>query len=328
MNQPTRIHRRTLLQAAIGLGASLSLPAVVNAQGDAARGPLKIIVPLPAGGAADATVRAIVQAYEKQTRQVAIVDNRPGGVFQIAMQGLLAAPPDGQTLIHLNTGMVAAQVVQKRFDLTRQLAPLTLAGETSFMVVAAPDSPFKTLKEMIEYGRANPGKLSFATPGPGSGEHLKIAQLEKAAGFTGLAVTYKGGPDMIKAVVGGEVSFAIIPPVLAMQFAPKGQVKVLATLDGARVTPQFPDAPTMAELGIPMAPTRFWGGFAAHADTPAPIVQRLSQDLGAAVVAPSVVERMATMGLTMQASKPEEFRKVILGDVAWMTEAAKGLKFE
>ena len=146
--------------------------------------------------------------------------------------------------------------------------------------------------------------------------------------MTKRAVPYKGGPDMIKAVVAGEVSFTIIPPVLAMQFAPKGQVKVLATLDAARLVPQFPDAPTMAEVGIPVAPTRFWGGFAVHADTPAPIVQRLSRELGAAVVAPPVVERMATMGLIMQASKPEEFRKLIASDAAWMADAAKGLKLE
>ncbi|MEJ8855606.1 tripartite tricarboxylate transporter substrate binding protein [Variovorax robiniae] len=325
MTLPTRIQRRTLLQAAIGLGASLALPAL--AQGEAARAPLKIIVPLPAGGAADVAARAIAQEYEKQTKQVAIIDNRPGGIFQIAMQGLLSAPADGQTLIHLNSGMVAAQVVQKRYDLTKQVAPLTLAGETAFMVIAAPNSPFKTMKEMIEYGKANPGKLSYGTPGPGSGEHLKIAQMEKALGFTGMAVPYKGGPDMIKAVVANEVSFTIIPSVLAMQFAPKGQVKVLGTIDAARVA-QFPDAPTMAELGLPVPPMRFWGGFAAHADTPAPIVQRLSRDLGAAVMAPAVVERLGALGLIMNASKPEEFRKAIVSDVAWMTDAAKGLKFE
>lgn len=324
MNQSATNNRRRLLRAAGAACLALAAQRAL-AQSDFPNGPLKIIVPLPAGGAVDVSVRAMATELEKLLKQAVVVDNRPGGVFQIAMQALLSAPADGHTLIHLNSGMVAAQVVQKRYDLNRQLAPVTLSGESQMVILVGPKSPHKTLKDLVDFARANPGKVTYSMPGPGSGEHLKVAQMEKAGGFSVLAVPYKGGPDMVKAVIGGEVDFTVTAAIFAAQFAPKGLVRVLATLDPVRLK-DFPEAATLAESGLVVAPMRFWGGYAVHADTPAAIVKRLNEVLSQATVTPALVERMAPFGMLLQPSKsPDDFRRLIAADAVWMADAAKAL---
>lgn len=324
MSRKQPASRRQFLQATGACALTLA-SHTAGAQNDFPRGPLKIIVPLPAGGAVDVSVRAMAAEMEKLLKQTVVVDNRPGGVFQIAVQALLAAPADGHTLIHLNSGMVAAQVVQKRYDLNRQLTPVTLSGESQMVMLVGPKSPHKTLKDLVEFARANPGKVTYSMPGPGSGEHLKVAQMEKAGGFSVLAVPYKGGPDMVKAVIGGEVDFTVTAAIFAAQFAPKGLVRVLATLDPARLK-DFPDAATLAESGLDVAPMRFWGGYAVHADTPATLVKRLNDVLSQATLAPALVERLAPFGMVLQPSKsPEDFRRLIAADAAWMADAGKGL---
>lgn len=310
-------------------GAALmcaSLPAV--AQSDYPNRPIKIVIPLPAGGAADVGVRTMALELEKSLKQPVVVDNKPGGLFMVGLQSVLNAPADGYTVMHLNVGMVGVQVVQKKFDLNKQLMPLTVSGDTPMVLMVGPNSPHKTMKDLIAFGRANPGKLNFATPGTGTVEHLKIAQIEKVGGFTGVNVAYKGGPDMVKAVIGGEVDFTIAPAIFAMQFAPKGQVKVLAAIDQTRLK-EFPDVPTIVEAGVNVSPLRMWGGYAVHPDTPPAIAQRLQRELAAATVSAPVVEKLTPFGMVLQASKSsDDFRKQIAAETVWMTDVVKGLKLE
>ncbi len=321
---PTRRHA---IQSIGAFAATLAVPTL-QAQSDFPRGPIKIIIPLPAGGAADAGVRAMAIEMEKSIKQSVVVENKPGGLYQVGFQALLQAPADGLTVLHLNSGMVAVQVVQKRYDLNKQLQPLTVSGDTPMVLMVGPASPYKTLKDLVAFGRANPGRLSYATPGAGSIEHLKCAQIEKAAGFSGLNVAYKGGPDMVKAVIGGEVDFTVAPAIFAAQFAPKGQVRVLAAVDNMRLK-EFPDVPSIVEAGVDVTPLRLWGGYAVHPDTPPVIVQRLFKEFAAAATSAPVVARLTPFGMHIEASKsPDDFRRLITSDAIWMAEVAKGLKLE
>ena len=320
------VPRRRALQLAGAAALALSLPAL--AQSDYPSRPIRIVVPLPAGGAADVGVRTMALELEKSMKQPIVVDNKPGGLFMVGLQSVLSAPADGYTVMHLNLGMLGVQVVQKKFDLNKQLIPLTVAGDTPMVLMVGPNSPHKTMKDLIAYGRANPGKLNYATPGPGAIEHLKIAQMEKAGGFTGTNVAYKGGPDMVKAVIGGEVDFTVAPAIFAMQFAPKGQVRVLAAIDQSRLK-EFADVPTIVEAGVNVSPLRIWSGFAVHPDTPPAIVQRLQRELATAVMSAPVAEKLTPYGMVLQSSKTsDDFRRQIASDVAWMTEAARDLKLE
>lgn len=320
----SQLTRRLVLDLAGAALLGAALPG--QAQTDYPNRPIKIVIPLPAGGAADVGVRTMALELEKSLKQPVVVENKPGGLFMLGLQSVLAAPADGYTVMHLNLGMVGVQVVQKKFDLNKQLIPLTIAGDTPMVLMVGANSPHKTMKELVAFGRANPGKLNYATPGQGAIEHLKIAQMEKVAGFTGVNVAYKGGPDMVKALIGGEVDFTMAPAILAMQFAPKGQVRVLAAIDQTRLK-EFPDVPTIVEAGVSVSPLRIWSGFAVHPDTSPAIVQRLQRALATVAVSAPVVEKLTPFGMTLKSSKTvEEFRQQIASDVVWMTEAAQDLK--
>jgi tripartite-type tricarboxylate transporter receptor subunit TctC len=188
-----------------------------------------------------------------------------------------------------------------------------------------PRSPHKTLADLVAYGRAHPGALTYATSGLGSLEHLKIAQIEKVAGFQGLNVPFRGGPDMVKALIGGEVDFTVVATALGAQFAPKGLVRVLAVLDDRRL-PEFPEVPTLVEAGVSVSPLRIWGGYAVRAGTPAAVVQRLHGALVAAARDPEMLARLAPLGMTGFTSRtPADFSAQIAADLAWMTATAVAL---
>lgn len=319
------MNRRRLLQQTAALAAGSSAWGAAWGQAAGPAGALRIIVPWPASGAVDVSVRAGVPALERLLGLPVVVDNRPGGQFQPALQVLAQAPADGRTLVHLTSGMVAVQAVHGAYDLLADLLPLTAVGDTSMVLMVGPRSPHKTLAELIAFGRANPGRLTYATSGQGSLEHLKIAQIEQAAGWRGLNVPYRGGPDMVKALIGGEVDFTIVATVFAAQFVPKGLVRVLAALDDRRL-PELPDVPTLGQAGVNVSPLRIWGGYAVRAGTPEAVVQRLHAALVAAARDPEVAARLAPLGMTVFTSPaPADFSALIAADLAWMKTMASGL---
>jgi tripartite-type tricarboxylate transporter receptor subunit TctC len=318
------MNRRLALQQAAALAVGSTLARTAWSQPAASAGPLRIIVPWPASGAVDVSVRAGVPALERLLGQSVVVDNRAGGQFQLALQAMALAPADGNTLLHLSAGMVAVQAVQGQYDLLADLIPITAVGDTSMVLMVGPRSPHKTLAELVAHGRANPGALTYATSGQGSLEHLKIAQIEKVAGFQGLSVPFRGGPDMVKALIGGEVDFTIVATAFAAQFAPRGLVRVLAALDERRL-PELPEVPTVREAGVNVPPLRVWGGYAVRAGTPAAVVQRLHGALVAAARDPEVAARLAPLGMTVFTSTaPADFSAQIAADLAWMKTMASG----
>lgn len=325
MHPIVRPARRAALRTGAALAAGLATGAARAQGADFPKGPVKIIVALPPGGAADVAARSMQGPLEQIWKQPVIVENRPGGQFQIAMQALQAAPADGQTLMHVFNSFASVHAVQKLFDLENQVIPVTQTSITPIVLLVRGNSPHRTLADLIAFGRANPGKLTYSTLGPGSVEHLKMAQVERAAGFTGTAVPYRGGPDSIKALIGGEIDFQFTAGIFAKQFAPSGQVRVLATLEPTRWS-DFPDVPTVAEAGLAVPPMTYWGGYVVKAGTPMAIVDRIRADLAAVAVLPTVTERLAAAGGMASVSPSREaFRQQISSEIAWMSAAAKQL---
>jgi tripartite-type tricarboxylate transporter receptor subunit TctC len=321
----SRLHpRRRVLHVAAAAAASIALP--LRAQSGFPSGPLRIIVSVPAGGAADVGARALGIVLERNLKQPVVVENRTGGNFQIAWQGLQSFPADGHTLLHIFNTFPAVHAVQKLFDMERQSMAITEVGSTPIVVLVKGDSPYKTIGDLLTYARANPGKVNYSTTGVGTFEHLKMAQFEKAGGFKGLAVPYRGGPDAAKALLGGEITFmGMAPGIFAKQFAPTGQVRVLATM-GATRWKDFPDVPTLAESGVNITPASYWGGYVVRSGTAPDIVQRLYREVSAAAMDPSVVEKIAASGQVAHVSKsPDDFRQFLASEMSWIAEAAKGL---
>lgn len=321
MENSQSLNRRQILGSLGAIGLSAALPAA--AQADFPTRPIRIVLGLPAGGAADIVVRALAQELEHAMKQPVVVDNKPGGLFQIAVQAVSAAPADGHTLLYINSSFVTVQAVQKKFDLTRQFQPLTLTGETPSVLVVNANSRFKTMKDLVDFGRARPDELSYGTLGVGTIEHLKSVQLTEAAGFDAKAIPYKGGPDMLNAVIAGDIQFTGVNVFSALPFIKAGKLRALAALDSTRIK-ALPDTPTIIEAGVNTSTTRIWSGFAVHPATPQPIAQRLFTELVAAMNSPEIIKKYAPMGILTTTSKsPDEFRNLIISEAAWMGAASK-----
>jgi tripartite-type tricarboxylate transporter receptor subunit TctC len=326
MHTPMKIRRRSVLGAAAALVVGPTGHA--NAQSRYPERPVRIVIPLPAGGAADVSMRAIGKELEKALGQSIVIENKPGGLFQIGVQTIASAPADGHSLLYMYSGMVSTQAIQKQFDLARQFDPVIALSESPTVLAVSGTSRFKSVRELVDFGRANPDKLTYSTLGAGSLEHLKSYELISTAGFSAVPVPYKGGPDAVKALIGGEVDFIITPVFFAQQFMPSGRMRVLAAMDDRRLA-ALPAIPTIIEAGVKVPPFRFWTGLLARAGTPAPIVQRLHKEIHAVMTMPSVTEvYTASGGVYYQSNNPEELRERIRSEAQSMGELARSLKLQ
>lgn len=312
----SRLTRRSLLQ---GLAAT-ALPLPAAAQAAFPSKPLRVVVPLPASGAADVSVRILAEVMQGPLGQPIGVDNRPGGAYALGFQQLAAAAPDGHTLLHINPTMCAIQASYKRFDMQRQLVPVAMMGTTDGVLIAAPNAPFKTVQDMVAWAKANPGKLSSGTIGLGSLEHLMMVNLGNKYGFTTNQIPFKGGPDGALAVAQGEV---MVMPVAAPLLVPfKDRVRPLASLVATR-NPLAPDAPTLQEAGFDVPHLAYWGGLAAPAGTPRAVVEALQKQVAAAVENPQLKARYQPLGLVPRYMPGDDLGRLIDNDLKWLGDAIK-----
>lgn len=316
----THILRRHLLAAAIAIGIA---PGFALAQSAYPSKPIRIVVPLPAGGAADAGARLLATSLQAQMKQPVIVDNKPGASFIIGMQAVTTAPADGYTLIALNTGMTAAQVTMKKFDLLKSLTPVTIVGRTPCLLVVSGKSNFSSMADLIAFSKANPGKLNFGSVGIGSLEHLWVTMFSKAVGIEVTHIPFKGMPDALTALAQGEVHF--IPAVYpaAAPFVQKGMLRSLGVISDKRFA-SMPEMPTLKEQGINVPPMEFWSGYAVPAGTPAPIVEQLRKEIAVALSDPAMREKFTALGTTVVTSDtPADFSKLIGTDLNWISATVK-----
>jgi tripartite-type tricarboxylate transporter receptor subunit TctC len=282
--------------------------------------PLKIIVPLPASGAADVSARLLAEAMQGPLGQSITVDNRPGGAYQIGIQQLTSSPADGYTLIHINPTMCAIQAAFKRYDMQKQLVPVALMGTTDGILIAAQNAPFKTVQEMVTWAKANPGKLTSGTIGLGSMEHLMMVNLGNKYGFTANHIPFKGGPDGAMAVAQGEVQ--VMPVAVPLLVQLKDKVRPLAILVDKR-NPISPDTPTLQEAGFDIPHLSYWGGLAAPAGTPKAVIDVLQRQIAAALETPTLKARYATLGLVPRYLPGDELGRMIEHDLKWLGDAVK-----
>lgn len=320
----TTIHRRRLLQ---GTAAALALPAWMQAQ--ASNGfpskPLKIIQPLPSGGAADSASRLLATAMEGPLGQAVMVENKPGGAFMVAMNTLKSAPADGYTLISLNAGMLATQAVYGQFDIFKELVPIVGTGETDVTFTTSGKQPFKTIRQLIDYGRANQGRLIYASPGPGTLEHLALANLCTRYGIEAIHVPVKGGPDMLKMVLQGDADLCTLAVPLVQQFLGSDRIRPLVVLNEKR-NPAIPDVPTYTEEKLDVQRLTLWGGLAAPAGTPKDVLDVLQKAALVAAAKPELQQKIAAAGMIPAALPAVAFGKLWQDDYAWISKSAAAAK--
>ena len=286
---------------------SLGLSASALSQPFPAK-PVRIVVPFPPGGGADALARLVAPQLAEIWKQPVAVENRPGASGHIGADFVAQAPADGTTLLMSSTASLTAKNVA-------QFAPVTLVSASPYVVTASLKTPVASIRELIALAGANPGKLSYASSGAGAASHLSAELFKSMAGVDLLHVPYKGTGQALTDLLAGQVDLLFAPSQTVIQHVRAGKLRALATT-GARRTATLPDLPTVAESGLPGYEALGWFGVLAPAATPRPIVEQLSADANRVLADPDVRSRMIALGADPRGNTPEEFARFIRDDQA------------
>lgn len=297
------IARRLLLGLCVGMSVALAAQAAYPER------PITIVVPFPSGGSTDAIARAVGTKMSARFRQPVIVDNRPGATGAIGAAMVKRAAPDGYTVMAASIGVYAMnQWLQKKlpYDPARDFDLLTVAVQAPNVLVVHPSVPANTVPELIAHLKKQPGKLSFASSGNGSSDHLTAELFWQKSGTSGLHVPYKGGGPAITDLLGGQTAASFVNVNTALPHIRAGRLKGLA-VTGARRSAVLPKVPTLGEAGVPGVEVYSWQAFAAPKGLPKEVKARLHAAIVAALKEPEVSARLVEQGFDIVANTPEQF---------------------
>lgn len=276
--------------------------------------PIRIIVPTPPGGVADIVGRAFAQKLN-EAGKTAVVENKTGAGGAIAADFVAKSPPDGYTVyvgFHA-TNAILPHLQKLNYDPETDLVPVTIAAKTANVLVVNPSVPAKTLKELIAYAKANPGKLTFASQGNGSTGHIVGEQFKSAAGIDINHVPYRGGAPAQQDLIAGHVTMLFDVLTIAVPQIQGEKVRAIAIADSSRAK-SLPDVPTVAEAGLPELESGPWFGFFVPAKTPQPIIDWLYAEAKKAFNAPDVQAQFDKQNLTAVLATPEQTRAFVAGE--------------
>lgn len=278
--------------------------------------PIKLIVPFPPGGAADAIGRYYARRLGDVLGQPVLVDNKPGAGTAIAAEAAARATPDGYTLSLATTGQLAVLPHLQpslRFDALKDFTPVALLGSVANVVAVSPQLGVSTLPQLLERARSAPGKTTYSSCGGGTLCHLTGELLQRLTGVQLLHVPYKGSAPAVVAAVAGEVDVAVDTlTVLAPQIR-AGKLRGLV-LTSAQRSPLIPDVPSAADAGVPGFTVSGWFGLVAPAGTPEPVVARLAREIDAIARSPDTTQHFTQLGIVAERSTPASFGDTIRAD--------------
>src|SRR5438309_7015095 len=295
---------------------TLSLLVCVIATGAAPQypdRPIRLIVPQAAGSATDTVARILGAELGKELGQQIVVDNRPGGALTIGLDLTAKSDPDGYTICMGPIGALAItrhMVSKLPYDIERDFQPIALVARGHMLLAAAPDAPFKTVTELIDYAKKNPGKLSNASSSNGSPGHVGGELFKYMSGTEIVHIPYRGGAAAINDLIAGRVQLMFESLNSIAPHARSGSVRALA-VTGERRSPGFPDVPTVAEAGVPGYAAPTWSGVIGPAGIPRAIVDKLNAAINRAIQSPTFKERFASIGDEPAGGAPEDFAETI-----------------
>jgi tripartite-type tricarboxylate transporter receptor subunit TctC len=320
------ITRSIFLLRAATAGACLLAGSAALAQstGDYPNRAVRIVVPSSPGGGTDILARLLAKKLADSMGQPFVVENRAGAGQALGVDVVSHAPADGYTLLMAASAIVLNQVLSKKvpYDTVRDFTPVSLVSTVSNVLVVNPSLPVKTEKELIEYAKANPGKLNYSSAGTGTSPHLSMELFRSMAGITMTHIPYKGtGPATVD-VVAGQVQLSMPNILTAMPHIKGGTLRALG-VTGPRRAAALPDVPTVAEAGLPGYESIQWYGLLAPAGTPAALVNKLRAEVVKAIQSPEVQAAMANEGADPVGNKPEEFAAFIKTEIDKWTKVVK-----
>jgi tripartite-type tricarboxylate transporter receptor subunit TctC len=298
MRSPAALLALILATAALAQGPSTAFPAK----------PVRIVVPFPPGGGADALARLMAPKLTEIWKQQIIVENRPGASGHIGADFVAQSAPDGTTLMMSSTASLTEKNVH-------QFAPVALVSASPYVVTASPKVQASNIRELIALARSNPGKLTFASSGTGAASHLSAELFKSMAGIDMLHVPYKGTGQAVTDLLAGQVDLLFAPAQAVIQHVRAGKLKALATT-GSKRAETLSELPTVSESGLPGYAAVGWFGLLAPAATPKPVVEKLSADANRVLADPDVRAKMQALGADPSGDTPEAFAKFIRDDQA------------
>jgi tripartite-type tricarboxylate transporter receptor subunit TctC len=309
-----KLPRRRFLRLAAG---TASLPAVTRfaqAQTYPTR-PVRVIVGFPAGGGSDITARLMGQWLSERLGQPFVVENRPGAATNIATEAVVRAPADGYALLLFgSSSAINATFYEKLpFDLIRDIAPVAGINRVPYVMVVSASVPAKSVPEFITYAKANPGKINMASSGNGSVQHVSGELFKMMTGVSMVHVPYRGAAPALTDLISGQVQVMFDAVSSSIDYIRSGKLRALAMTTAAR-SEALPDLPTVSDF-VPGYETSSWSGIGAPKNTPTEIIDKLSQEINAALADPKIKARLADLGSVPMPMSPANFGKLIAESV-------------
>jgi len=313
-----RFGRTRLLAFAVALAGTAAFASIAGSAqaADYPSRAVRVFVPYGAGGVGDLTMRLLARKLSEQTKQPFVIENRPGAGGILAMSEVLRAPADGYALGEVGNGQaVSAALFNKLpFDALKDFNPVSIAARFEILLAVPGNSPYRSLKDVVEAAKKNPGKLNIGTINPGSTQNLSAHMFRQLTGADFAFVTYRTTPDLVTALLRGELDmgfdyYAGLAPEL-----PDGKLRIVAT-SGEERNPLLKDVTTAKEAGFPQYVIVGWNGIAVRTGVPADIVQTLNAEINRALAAPEVQAQARTLGLDARGSTPQEMRERLASEI-------------
>ncbi|HYP71277.1 MAG TPA: tripartite tricarboxylate transporter substrate binding protein [Variovorax sp.] len=303
------------LCAAAAVAASLIAPLSASAQSYPDK-PVRMILPFPPGGVTDILARALAEKLAPRLGQPVVVENKPGAGTVLASDLVARAPADGYTVLLAASSLGTAPLLYEKvsYDAIKSFTPITQVASVVHVLVVNPQLPFKSVADLLNYAKQNPGKLNYASTGTGTSTHLE-GELLKSMGKVDLVhIPYKGSGPALTDVVGGQVNVMIDALGSSGPFIKSGKLRALAVTTAKR-SESVPELPTVAESGLPGYEAMPWLGLVAPAGTPQPVVDRLHREVTAILKEPELRERFKGWGLDIIGNTPAEFSAFLRRDI-------------
>jgi tripartite-type tricarboxylate transporter receptor subunit TctC len=321
---------KPLARLAVSIFAAF-VAAAAFGQGTYPDKPIRFIVPFTAGSGTDIVARTLGEAMSRGLGQPIIIENRPGAGGTLGAAQVAKSSPDGYTLLVHSAGHVANAAIYSNlpYDTIKDFAGVTPLASLPNVLIVAPSKGWKSVNDLVEKARANPGKLNYGSAGIGSATHMNAEIFRASAKFDAVHIPYKGTPEAMTETATGRIDFFFAPMSSALPLIKDGRVQALA-VGTAQRSPVLPDVPTTLEAGFPHSDYVFWVALLAPAATPRAIVERLNAEALKALASPEVKEKLAVLGAEPMPMAPAAFDAFLKTEAARMTIVVKdaGIKVQ
>jgi tripartite-type tricarboxylate transporter receptor subunit TctC len=314
-----------LLRFAV-IGLLLSSSALSSAAQDYPNKPIRVVLTYTAGGVSEGVVRLLAPKMEDLLGQKLIIEAKPGAAGNIGVVEVAKSPPDGYTLVVTATNnFVINQFTMKMpIDPLTALVPVAKLADVPLVLFSTPTVPAKNFAEFMDYVKANPGKVNFGSPAPGTVNHLLLERVKQLRGLDMQHIPYRGSPQAAMALLQNDIQLFTVGYAAGVGHLKEGKFTALAVATEERL-PELPDVPTLSESGLPGFTGANWWGMAAPAGTPEPIIRKIREAVAAALREPNVIERYKALGLVIPKESPEQFAASLKADAAlWSDTVKKG----